>query len=275
MAQDVYTRLNDLDDATVRGVAEILELRGRHPQQAAIRAAYLDELGDLAGWRALEVGCGTGPVTRELARRVGPAGRVAGVDPTRILIEVAEQLRADQTIANATFTVEDGRSLPFPDAAFDLTCAVTVLCHLPARAEVLREMARVTRTGGTVLIVDGEYAANQFHHPDPATTERIVQGWRAASIDDPYLMRRIVPFVQAAGLEPGAPNGYVHVEAGRVNEQTSFIFQWSLFAARQAVAAKTVSEQEADRWLEQVRELNQRGELFGSVTYVGIVARRP
>ena len=53
MAQDVYTRLNDLDEATVRGIADVLEIRGRHPQQIAIRAAYLDALGDISGQHVL------------------------------------------------------------------------------------------------------------------------------------------------------------------------------------------------------------------------------
>jgi ubiquinone/menaquinone biosynthesis C-methylase UbiE len=275
MAHDLYTRLNDLDEATVRGIAEVLEIRGRHPQQVAIRAAYLDALGDVVGQEVLEIGCGTGPVARDLAMRVGPGGHVTGIDPTRVLIDVAERIRAERGIENATFAVADGRSLPYPDASFDLTAAVTVLCHLPEREAVLREMARVTRPGGTVLIVDGEYAANQIQHPDPELTARVIQGWRAGSIDDPYLMRRIVTFVQAAGLEPGAVHAYVHVEAGHVDEATSFIWQWALFASRTAVASRSITQSEADRWVDGLRDLNQRSELYGSVTYVGITARRP
>lgn len=275
MARDLYTRLNDLDEPTVRSIADILELRGRHPQQASIRRSYLDALGELAGLRVLEVGCGTGVVARDLAARVGPTGHVTGVDPTHVLIDVADRLRAEHGLDNASFAVEDGRTLPFSDAAFDLTAAITVLCHVPERTDVLREMVRVTRPGGMVLIVDGEYAANQIHHPDPETTEQILAGWRAGSIDDPFLMRRIVSFVEAADLEVSPPNGYVHVEAGRVDEATSFIWQWCLYATRTAVAMGTVTEAEADRWIEQLRAMNQRSELFGSVTYVGVVARKP
>jgi ubiquinone/menaquinone biosynthesis C-methylase UbiE len=275
MPRDLYTRLNDLDEPTVRSIAEILELRGRHPRQAAIRRAYLDLLGDLTGQRVLEVGCGTGVAARDVARRVGPTGHVTGTDPTPILIEVAERLRVEQGLDNLTLAVEDGRSLPFADASFDLTAAVTVLCHVPERADVLREMMRVTRPGGTVLIFDGEYAANQIHHPDRSLTERVLDGWRASSIDDPHLMRRIVPFLEATGLETVRVDGYVHVEAGQVDEATSFIWQWSQFAARQAITIGTVTETEATRWTEQLRDLNRRAELFGSVTYVSVVARKP
>jgi arsenite methyltransferase len=275
MARDLYTRLNELDDPTVRSIADILELRGRHPQQAAIRRAYLDALGELAGLRVLDVGCGTGVVARDLAGRVGPTGQVTGVDPTRVLIDVAESLRARHEAPNVLFAVEDGAALPFAGGAFDLTAAITVLCHLPERDRVLREMVRVTRPGGRVLIVDGEYAANQLFHPDLETTQKILAGWRAGSIDDPFLMRRIVGLVRAAGLEPEPLQGYVHVEAGQVDESTSFIWQWAMFAARQAVATAMVSESESERWVEQLRELSERSELFGSVTYVSVIASRP
>ena len=274
MARDLYSRIVELDEATLRTVAEVLELRGRHPQQAAIRDAYLGSLGDISGKQVLDVGCGTGVVTRELGRRVGSNGRVTGADPSPVFVEVAGRLAADNALTNVSFAVQDGRALPFPDASFDLTTAVTVLCHVPERADVLRELARVTKPGATVLIVDGDYASNQVEHPDRALTMRIVDAWRASVVDDPDLMRRIIPMVEAAGLEPGPVHGHIHVEAGRVDEATSFIWQWALFAARQAVGTGAVDEGEAGRWIEQLGAMNQRGELFGSVTYVSVVALR-
>ena len=275
MAQDLYSRLHELDEATLQTIATILELRGSHPQQVAIRAAYLDALGDLTGQHLLEVGCGTGVVARDLARRVGPGGRVVGTDPTPAFVAVSERLGAEQALDNLTFRVEDGRALPFADGAFDLTAAITVLCHVPERTDVLREIARVTRPGGTVLIVDGEYAANQVEHPDRALTTRIVDAWRASVVDDPHLMRRFIPSVAAAGLELQAVAGHVHVEAGQVDERTSFIWQWAQFAARQAVGAGAVGEDEAHDWIDGLRTLNRQGLLFGSVTYISVVARRP
>jgi ubiquinone/menaquinone biosynthesis C-methylase UbiE len=274
VARDLYSRIVELDEATLRTVADVLELRGRHPQQAAIRDAYLASLGDIAGKQVLDVGCGTGVVTRELGRRVGPNGQVTGADPSPVFVEVAEGLAADNALSNVSFGVQDGRALLFADATFDLTTAVTVLCHVPERTEVLSELARVTRPGGTVLIMDGEYAANQVEHPDRALTTRIVDAWRASVVDDPYLMRRIIPMIEAAGLEPGPVHGHIHVEAGRVDEATSFIWQWALFASRQAVGAGAVDEGEAGRWIEELGAMNQRGELFGSVTYVSVVALR-
>jgi ubiquinone/menaquinone biosynthesis C-methylase UbiE len=274
VARDLYSRIVELDEQTLRTVADVLELRGRHPRQVAIRDAYLGALGDLGGRRVLEVGCGTGVVTRELARRVGAAGRVTGVDPSPVFVEVARGHATEANLSNVSFEVEDGRALSFEDAAFDLSAAVTVLCHVPERVAVLRELARVTRPGGTILVMDGDYAANQVEHPDRSLTQRIVDAWRASVVDDPHVMRTIVPLLAEAGLVPGRIDGHVHVETGQVDERTSYIWQWALFAARQAVGVGAVDESEAGRWIEQLAEMNRRGELFGSVTYVSVAARR-
>ena len=276
MARDLYSRLDEVDELTLRTIAGILELRGRHPQQQAIRAAYLDALGDLGGLAVLEVGCGTGVVTRDLAARVGPGGTVVGIDPTPVFIDAAREQAELAGSRPHEYLVQEQRTvLPFAAASFDRVAAVTVLCHVPEREALLGEMARVLKPGGRLLLVDGEYAANQIEHPDRTLTARLVDAWRASVVDDPYLMRRIVPFVEAAGLRVQAVNAHTHVETGRVDEATSFIWQWAQFAARQAVGAGAISEAEAASWIARLSYLHRDGLLFGSVTYVSVVAEQP
>jgi SAM-dependent methyltransferase len=77
---DVYARIADADPALVAQIAEVLELRAADPQQAAMRQAYLGDIQFPTGARVLEVGCGTGAVTRELAGWPGVA-EVVGLDP--------------------------------------------------------------------------------------------------------------------------------------------------------------------------------------------------
>lgn len=275
MARDIYTRLNEIDDATLRNIAQMLERRGNHPQQVAMRSAYLDKLGDISGLDVLEIGCGTGVVTRELARRIGPGGRLVGSDPSDGMVAVARQLAAEAGQSGIEFEVQDGGSLPYPDATFDLVCAVTVFSHVPAREAVLREVARVTKPGGRVLIVDGDFAANQIAHSDQDTTTKILTAWRANVVDDPYLTRRLGPLVEGAGLTMGAVDGHIHVEAGHVDEATSFAWQWAQFAAQQGVQAGVVTEEQAAAWTETVRMMNQQKLLFWTVTFISVVCERP
>lgn len=274
-SRDIYSRTDELDEQTLRGIAEVLELRGRHPQQVAIRAAYLDLVPDWEGKRVLEIGCGTGVVSRELARRVGPGGSVLALDPSPVFLTRARKMAEPDGLRNVIFQAADARALDLPDGAFDVAVAVTVLCHVPGRERVLRELRRVVRPGGYVLIMDGDYASNQLAHPDRALTERIVAAWRGQVVDDPWLVWRLGPLLAEAGLTIEEVRGHVHIELGRVDERTSFIWQWALFALKQAIAVEAVTEGEAKRWLADLRALHAEGGLFGSVNYASVLARRP
>ena len=81
---DVYATINDADPVLVSRIAEVLELRAADPQQQAMRRTYLDDIDFPDGAEVLEVGCGTGAVARELARRPGVA-TVTGIDPSPTL----------------------------------------------------------------------------------------------------------------------------------------------------------------------------------------------
>lgn len=274
-SRDLYSRTEELDEATLRGVADVLELRGRHPQQAAIRAAYLDLVPDWRGKHVVEIGCGTGVVSRELARRVGATGTVLALDPCALFLNRAEALSGEAGLSNLTFRRGDACALDLDDGQLDLGVAVTVLCHIPEREKVLRELRRVVRPGGHLLIMDGAYASNQLAHPDVALTERIVEAWRGQVVDDPSLVRRLGPLLTDAGLVVREVRGHAHVELGRVDRPTSFIWQWSLFALKQALAAGVLTGAEGERWLADLNHLYDDGGLFGSVNYVSMLAERP
>ena len=131
---DVYATIEQADEAVQRQIADVLELRAADPQQQAMLADYLDDLDLGTDARVLDVGCGTGAVTRALAARC-PSGHVVGVDPSAILVERARELATDA--ANLSFEVGDGRALPFEDGAFDAVVCHTSLCHIPGPEQVL------------------------------------------------------------------------------------------------------------------------------------------
>jgi ubiquinone/menaquinone biosynthesis C-methylase UbiE len=97
--------------------------------------------------RALDVGCGAGALALALAPFVG---EVVGVDRVPELLELARE----RAPANASFVEGDATALPFEEAAFDLVGTLRTLHHIPRPELVLAELARVTRPGGRVLVID-------------------------------------------------------------------------------------------------------------------------
>jgi ubiquinone/menaquinone biosynthesis C-methylase UbiE len=118
-------------------------------ERAADLTARLEAwLAPLAGSeRALDAGCGTGALAHAIAPLVG---EVVGVDPEERFLEGARR----SAPANCSFVVGDASALPFEYGSFDLAGCLRVLHHVRRPELVVSELARVTRPGGRVLIVD-------------------------------------------------------------------------------------------------------------------------
>ncbi|WP_227025672.1 class I SAM-dependent methyltransferase [Streptomyces fodineus] len=119
--------------------------------------AHLAELSGAApGDRVLDVGCGTGCLTRRMATRVGPDGAVTGVDPSPPVLDYARARKRRQGSAPCTYREGIAESLDFPDASFDTVVTSLMLHHLPQelRPAALREMYGVLRPGGRLLVVE-------------------------------------------------------------------------------------------------------------------------
>ena len=138
-------------------------LRSHRWRTAANSAAYLLAHLD-PGTELLDVGCGPGTITADLARAVAP-GRVVGIDSSAEVI--AEARGRASGVPGLTFEVADLFALPFDDATFDVVHAHQVLQHVADPVGALVEMRRVCRPGGLVAARDALYPTFTFAPPEP------------------------------------------------------------------------------------------------------------
>jgi ubiquinone/menaquinone biosynthesis C-methylase UbiE len=137
-------------------------LRSHRWRTAQNSAAFLfPYLSD--GMSLLDVGCGPGNITADLARLIS-GGEVVGVDLPEDVIGAAQREFGG---SNLRFEVGDVYALHFDDASFDLVYAHQVLQHLGDPVAALREMLRVLRPGGHVAVHDSDYGAFVWSPPDP------------------------------------------------------------------------------------------------------------
>jgi ubiquinone/menaquinone biosynthesis C-methylase UbiE len=108
--------------------------------------------GARPGDSVLDVGSSSGYLARKLAAAAGPAGHVTGVDPSQAAIDHARR----RALPTMTFTVGVAQDLDLPDATFDVVTCTLAIHHVPARKReaAFREMYRVTRPGGRLLVAD-------------------------------------------------------------------------------------------------------------------------
>jgi SAM-dependent methyltransferase len=140
-------------------------LRSHTWRTAENSAAYL--LPHLeAGMSLLDLGCGPGTITADLARYVAP-GTVTGVDAEPDVVEQARQHAAGIDGINITFETGDVYALRFEDATFDVVHAHQVLQHLTDPVAALTELRRVLRPGGVLAARDSDYGAFTWSPCDP------------------------------------------------------------------------------------------------------------
>lgn len=121
--------------------------------------------------RCLDLGCGIGETTRQLARKLDHPGKVTGVELNTDLLEAARGFSSDlkNTVA---FEQGDATRLQFEDNSFDFVFARYLLMHLPDPEAVLKEMLRVCRSGGVVAVQEPDFSFQRCY-PDSWAYERL------------------------------------------------------------------------------------------------------
>jgi SAM-dependent methyltransferase len=163
-------------------------------------AAYLvDQL--VPGTDVLDVGCGPGTITVDIAGRVAP-GRVVGVDAAADAVDAARAAARDADAPNLEVRVDDVYALEAADASFDVVHAHQVLQHLTDPVAGLREMRRVCRPDGVVAARDCVYRAMSWH-PADVRLDRWLELYCAVAEGnggEPDAGSRLLGWAQAAGF---------------------------------------------------------------------------
>lgn len=265
---DVWTNFNDLDASTQRRLAEVLETRGSAAAQQAMRWDFLAAIGFPTGARVLDVGSGTGTLTRRLGRWPGVAS-VTGVDPGTSLIEQARQLA--QGIENVVFREADGAALPFEVGTFDVATFDSVLSHMSEPERGLAEALRVLRPGGWLGIFDGDYSTTTVAIGEHDPLQQCVDAMLASSLHDRWIVRRLPALVRRAGFEVIGFRSHGYVE----DLDAAYISTIIDRGADILRATGTIVEATAAALKAEARRRVDDGVFFGHIAYASLTARKP
>ena len=244
----------------------------RTRRSSAYRDAYL-ELIDLPPAAAvLDLGCGTGVVTRAIAARDGFAGTVTGVDQSPEFIAAARAARRRGGVGDRVeFVVGDVHALDLPAASFDAVVAHTLVSHVRDPLAVLAEAARVVRPGGSVAIFDGDYASLTFGSAD-------AQLGRGDGARDPVDDHELAPgharaSAPAAG-RPGCGWSPRRPTSTRRPDRAASCSTWPRRTGRWWPRPACCRAADVEAWLADQRRSAEDGTFFGACNYYAYVAAR-
>ncbi len=153
------------------------------------------------GMSLLDVGCGPGTITADLAQRVAP-GRVTAVEVTEDALALGRAEVERRGVRNVDFVVADVHALEFADGGFDVVHAHQVLQHVGDPVRALREMRRVCAPGGLVAARDSDYAAFAWYPRIPELDEwmALYQQLARANGGEPDAGRELLSWARRAGF---------------------------------------------------------------------------
>lgn len=244
-----------------------METSHAQPTAQSYKDAMMEHLAVQVGAKVLDVGCGTGQDTLDLAQVVGPYGHVVGIDHSETMLEVA-RTRAAQTQLPVDYVLADATRLPFEDASFDGCQASRVLVHLHDPERAVAEMVRVARPGARIVVADGDLDLVAIDIPDRtlarkvihAACDQMVQGW---------IGRQVPRLFHAAGLRA------LRVE-GRLMPLDYAFFQLAFRGiVQRAQTAGAVSEEDVTCFWKALEQAEQEQRFFARVGGFVVSGQKP
>jgi len=218
------------------------------------------------GDSVLDVGCGPGSDTLHLAQHVGAKGEVIGLDYDPAMVAEANRRvlgaglgdRVKHQQGNAT-------SLPFPDARFHACRSERLFQHLLFPERALFEMARVTKPGGCVVVLDTDWGTLSIHTSLPEIERRLIQCSNETCLNNSYAGRQLPQLFAAQGLRNISVEvlPYQITDYGLCREVIVLDHR-----EQEAVAAGAISQDELDQWHEDLKAIDRNGGFFASFNLV-------
>ena len=179
-----YDRLRVLAAARRASTLELFQLTGLRP-----------------GMRCVDLGCGSGDVTLDMAALAGPAGWVAGIDADQAKLELAREAARERGLANVVFEVADVGRWAGP-GEYDFVYCRFLLQHLARPVDLLRRMWDAVRPGGVLAVEDADLEG-LFCDPDNAGSsfyQRMYVEVLARNGGDPTCARRLARYFRETGI---------------------------------------------------------------------------
>ncbi|MFX1457539.1 MAG: methyltransferase domain-containing protein [Promethearchaeota archaeon] len=252
------------DPKKAREIVEFLEARSKYPDQIIVNSTLKDVLNPQKGERLLEVGSGSGVLSRLMVNNLSPGGLIIGIDKSPEIVKLSRHYALEHNLNNSIdFKVDDARNLDYPDRFFDGAFAARLLLYISNPLEVINELVRVVKPGGRIVLMDWDFETLVLDHSNRELTRRIFH-WRNDNKDgNNWSGRQLYRLLKFGGLKEVTIYPVVTIAL----DDKSSLTQTLWHAASNTLEQGIITTEEYESWVSEVRLRIKMQQYFASIVY--------
>ena len=264
---DPFANVDAASPEVIEIIASALETRAADPSMHPIIDDYLRALDVPEGAHIVDIGAGTGGVTRLIASRF-PEASVLGIEPSVALTRKATELAEE--LPNLSFAVGNGAALEIDESSADIAILHTVLSHVSDPLQLVLEATRVLRPGGTLVICDADFSKASMGSVPGDPLGSCAVAFVNGAVTDPWITGKLRSLVREAGLTIDR-----FTVLNRVVTEGMGSLVWVRMPSTRLVAEGVIGQPLADALEAEYIRRAEAGDLYSFLPFATLIARKP
>lgn len=262
--RSIWSKGANLNREEAENMVKTFEKRSQFPDQIKINNEFLEFLNPRPGEHLLEVGSGSGVLSRLVAPKLIPQGRLNGLELSQEIVKLANKMIEDESIRKIIkYEVGNALEIPYKMNQFDGVFGARLLLHVKEPQKVIKELKRVVKPGKRVVLMDWDFGTLAIDHSDKKLTRKILN-WRTDYKDgNNWSGRQLYRRLKSENFYELNVKPVISL----VTDENTSLVQSVYHAASGALENEIITKTEYETWVTEIKGKLNANQFFASITY--------